>query len=171
LQHFGEITKNILDEVEKVPYLVLSYATRINAEQALARGRQFKEKTLTVSTHFSAINTSLYSQLLSPHARSHSRLNGTPLRLFKSRKKLLVARSPKACQPTLQSSPSSLRSRWRRRRDPMTRRSKRSVLGDADTTMENNYINLFGFIRLIFFLKPYENNNNKNDFYCDSNYS
>lgn len=46
-QHFGEITKNILDET--VPYLVLSYSTRINAEQALARGRQFKDKTLTVS--------------------------------------------------------------------------------------------------------------------------
>jgi RNA-binding protein 26 len=47
LQHFGEITKNIMDE--SVPCLILSYATRINAEQALARGRQFKDKVLTVS--------------------------------------------------------------------------------------------------------------------------
>jgi RNA-binding protein 26 len=45
-QHFGEITKNILDE--NVPYLILAYSTRINAEQALARGRQFKDKVLTV---------------------------------------------------------------------------------------------------------------------------
>jgi RNA-binding protein 26 len=52
LQHFGEITKNILDEVDKEPFLILSYATRINAEQALARGRQFKEKTLTVNIFF-----------------------------------------------------------------------------------------------------------------------
>lgn len=46
-QHFGEITKNVLDEA--VPCFVLSYATRINAEQALARGRQFKDKLLNVS--------------------------------------------------------------------------------------------------------------------------
>ncbi|KAL7018167.1 hypothetical protein ACKWTF_010657 [Chironomus riparius] len=45
-KHFGEITKNVLDE--KVPCLVLSYSNRINAEQALARGRQFKDKALAI---------------------------------------------------------------------------------------------------------------------------
>lgn len=32
-----------------MPCFVLSYATRINAEQALSRGRQFKDKPLNVS--------------------------------------------------------------------------------------------------------------------------
>jgi hypothetical protein len=36
----------VLDD--KVPCLVLSYSNRINAEQALARGRQFKDKALAV---------------------------------------------------------------------------------------------------------------------------
>lgn len=45
-QHFGEITKNQLDK--SVPLLVISYATRLNAEQAILRGRTFKDKQLQV---------------------------------------------------------------------------------------------------------------------------
>lgn len=45
-QHYGEITKN---EIEKsTPFLKITYATRLNAEQAMLRGRRFKEKQLQV---------------------------------------------------------------------------------------------------------------------------
>lgn len=46
-KHFGEITKNSLDK--DVPSLTISFATRLNAEQALQRGRNFKEKLLNIS--------------------------------------------------------------------------------------------------------------------------
>uniref|UniRef100_A0A336MGH7 CSON012044 protein n=1 Tax=Culicoides sonorensis TaxID=179676 RepID=A0A336MGH7_CULSO len=46
-KHFGEITKNELDKT--VPSLTISYATRLNAEQAMQRGRIFKEKPLHLS--------------------------------------------------------------------------------------------------------------------------
>lgn len=46
LQHFGEITNHELDE--SVPSYTLTFTTRINAEQAIARGRQFKETALNV---------------------------------------------------------------------------------------------------------------------------
>lgn len=46
-KHFGEITKNQLDKT--VPLLVISYATRLNAEQAILRGRTFKDKQLQIS--------------------------------------------------------------------------------------------------------------------------
>lgn len=46
-QHFGEITKNDIDKT--TPYLKLTYATRLNAEQAMLRGRRFNEKQLQVS--------------------------------------------------------------------------------------------------------------------------
>lgn len=49
-QHFGEITKNQLDK--SVPLLVISYATRLNAEQAILRGRTFKDKQLQVRNLF-----------------------------------------------------------------------------------------------------------------------
>uniref|UniRef100_A0A1A9WUA2 C3H1-type domain-containing protein n=1 Tax=Glossina brevipalpis TaxID=37001 RepID=A0A1A9WUA2_9MUSC len=45
-KHFGEITKHDMD-LEK-PQLILSYATRINAEQAILRGKLFKDKRLQV---------------------------------------------------------------------------------------------------------------------------
>lgn len=45
-QHFGEITKNELDV--SVPLLTISFATRLHAEQAMTRGRVFKEKPLQV---------------------------------------------------------------------------------------------------------------------------
>lgn len=44
MQHFGEITKHYLDA--SVPYLIISYATRLNAEQAMQRGANCKEKPL-----------------------------------------------------------------------------------------------------------------------------
>lgn len=47
LQHFGEITKHDVDRA--IPQLIISYATRINAEQAVLRGKVFKEKQLQVS--------------------------------------------------------------------------------------------------------------------------
>lgn len=47
LQHFGEITKHDMD-FEK-PQLILSYATRINAEQAILRGKVFKDKRLQIA--------------------------------------------------------------------------------------------------------------------------
>ncbi|XP_063707031.1 zinc finger protein swm isoform X2 [Culicoides brevitarsis] len=46
-KHFGEITKNELDK--SVPSLTISYATRLNAEQAMQRGRFFKEKQMQLS--------------------------------------------------------------------------------------------------------------------------
>lgn len=46
LQHFGEVTKNELDI--NVPLLVIAFATRINAEQAMLRGRTFKDTPLQV---------------------------------------------------------------------------------------------------------------------------
>lgn len=50
---------------EKVPCLVLSYATRINAEQAVSRGRQFKDKTLNVIVYifFFKLNFLYFIQL------------------------------------------------------------------------------------------------------------
>lgn len=45
-QHFGEITKNDIDKT--TPYLKLTYATRLNAEQAMLRGRHFEDKQLQV---------------------------------------------------------------------------------------------------------------------------
>lgn len=54
-QHFGEITKNDIDKT--TPYLKLTYATRLNAEQAMLRGRHFNEKPLQVclkcNSHYS----------------------------------------------------------------------------------------------------------------------
>lgn len=47
LQHFGEITKNVLDP--NIPSLIISFAVRSHAEQAMQRGRIFKEKPLQVS--------------------------------------------------------------------------------------------------------------------------
>ncbi|XP_055680795.1 zinc finger protein swm isoform X2 [Lutzomyia longipalpis] len=46
-KHFGEITKNELDV--SIPLLTISFATRLHAEQAMIRGRIFKEKPLQVS--------------------------------------------------------------------------------------------------------------------------
>lgn len=46
-KHFGEITKNQLDK--SVPLLVIAFTTRINAEQAILRGRTFKDKSLQIS--------------------------------------------------------------------------------------------------------------------------
>uniref|UniRef100_A0A1L8DFL6 Putative rna-binding protein 27 isoform x2 n=1 Tax=Nyssomyia neivai TaxID=330878 RepID=A0A1L8DFL6_9DIPT len=46
-KHFGEITKNELDV--SIPILTISFATRLNAEQALIRGRVFKEKPLQIN--------------------------------------------------------------------------------------------------------------------------
>ncbi|KAL5274643.1 RBM26 family protein [Megaselia abdita] len=46
-KHFGEITKHDVDRT--IPQLIISYATRINAEQAVLRGKVFKEKQLQVS--------------------------------------------------------------------------------------------------------------------------
>ena len=45
-KHFGEITKHQVDR--NVPSLIIAYTTRLNAEQALGRGRQFKDKQLQV---------------------------------------------------------------------------------------------------------------------------
>ncbi|KAL9874371.1 zinc finger protein swm-like isoform 2-T4 [Glossina fuscipes fuscipes] len=45
-KHFGETTKHDMD-LEK-PQLILSYATRINAEQAILRGKLFKDKHLQI---------------------------------------------------------------------------------------------------------------------------
>ncbi|XP_031634192.1 zinc finger protein swm [Contarinia nasturtii] len=46
-KHFGEITKNDIDKT--TPYLKLTYATRLNAEQAMLRGRRFNDKQLQMS--------------------------------------------------------------------------------------------------------------------------
>ncbi|GAB0090657.1 swm [Sergentomyia squamirostris] len=46
-KHFGEITKHELDV--SAPLLTISFATRLHAEQAMARGRIFKEKPLQIS--------------------------------------------------------------------------------------------------------------------------
>uniref|UniRef100_A0A6B2EFQ0 Putative rna-binding protein 26-like isoform x4 n=1 Tax=Phlebotomus kandelakii TaxID=1109342 RepID=A0A6B2EFQ0_9DIPT len=46
-KHFGEITKNELDV--SIPLLTISFATRLHAEQAMVRGRVFKEKPLQVT--------------------------------------------------------------------------------------------------------------------------
>lgn len=47
LQHFGEITTH---EVNKsTPFLKLTYAIRSNAEQAMLRGRRFKDQQIQVS--------------------------------------------------------------------------------------------------------------------------
>lgn len=43
-QHFGEITKNVLDQ--SIPSLIVSFAVRMHAEQAMQRGRIFKERPL-----------------------------------------------------------------------------------------------------------------------------
>ena len=45
-QHFGEIAKHDVDR--EIPQLILSYATRLNAEQAVLRGKLFKDKRLQV---------------------------------------------------------------------------------------------------------------------------
>jgi RNA-binding protein 26 len=46
-KHYGEITKHQLDK--NVPSLVVAYSMRYNAEQAIARGKQFQEKPLQVN--------------------------------------------------------------------------------------------------------------------------
>lgn len=46
-KHFGEITKHDVDK--EIPQLMLSYATRLNAEQAVLRGKLFKDKRLQIS--------------------------------------------------------------------------------------------------------------------------
>lgn len=46
-KHFGEITKHEVDR--SAPQLTISYATRLNAEQAVLRGRVFKEKRLQIA--------------------------------------------------------------------------------------------------------------------------
>lgn len=45
-QHFGEITKNVLDR--NIPSLIISFAVRVHAEQAMLRGRIFKDNPLKV---------------------------------------------------------------------------------------------------------------------------
>lgn len=52
-QHFGEITKNDIDKI--TPALRISYATRLNAEQAMLRGRRFKDKQLQVGQWFNKL--------------------------------------------------------------------------------------------------------------------
>ncbi|KAM8715172.1 hypothetical protein ACLKA7_002250 [Drosophila subpalustris] len=46
-KHFGEISKHDVDR--EIPQLILSYATRINAEQAVLRGKMYKDKLLQIS--------------------------------------------------------------------------------------------------------------------------
>ncbi|XP_034099394.2 zinc finger protein swm [Drosophila albomicans] len=46
-KHFGEISKHDVDR--EIPQLILSYATRINAEQAVLRGKIYKDKRLQIS--------------------------------------------------------------------------------------------------------------------------
>ncbi|XP_068147176.1 zinc finger protein swm isoform X1 [Drosophila tropicalis] len=46
-KNFGEILKHDVDR--EIPQLILSYATRINAEQAVLRGKMYKEKRLQIS--------------------------------------------------------------------------------------------------------------------------
>ncbi|EDW03198.1 zinc finger protein swm [Drosophila grimshawi] len=46
-KHFGEISKHDVDR--EIPQLILSYATRLNAEQAVLRGKMFKDKRLQIS--------------------------------------------------------------------------------------------------------------------------
>jgi len=46
-QNFGEISKHDVDR--EIPQLILSYATRLNAEQAVLRGKMYKDKRLQVS--------------------------------------------------------------------------------------------------------------------------
>ncbi|KAH8377326.1 hypothetical protein KR093_004899 [Drosophila rubida] len=46
-KHFGEISKHDVDR--EIPQLILSYATRINAEQAVLRGKMYKDKRLQIS--------------------------------------------------------------------------------------------------------------------------
>ncbi|KAH8404869.1 hypothetical protein KR222_007406, partial [Zaprionus bogoriensis] len=46
-KNFGEISKHDVDR--EIPQLILSYATRINAEQAVLRGKMYKDKRLQIS--------------------------------------------------------------------------------------------------------------------------
>ncbi|EDW57525.1 zinc finger protein swm [Drosophila virilis] len=46
-KHFGEISKHDVDR--EIPQLILSYATRLNAEQAVLRGKMYKDKRLQIS--------------------------------------------------------------------------------------------------------------------------
>ncbi|KAH8245206.1 hypothetical protein KR032_006457, partial [Drosophila birchii] len=46
-KNFGEISKHDVDR--EIPQLILSYATRINAEQAVLRGKMYKDKLLQIS--------------------------------------------------------------------------------------------------------------------------
>ncbi|KAH8282467.1 hypothetical protein KR054_007817 [Drosophila jambulina] len=46
-KNFGEISKQDVDR--EIPQLILSYATRINAEQAVLRGKMYKDKLLQIS--------------------------------------------------------------------------------------------------------------------------
>lgn len=46
-KHFGEITKH--DVNKEIPQLILTYATRLNAEHAILRGKLFKDKRLQIS--------------------------------------------------------------------------------------------------------------------------
>lgn len=50
LKHFGEITKNVIDI--KVPSVTVTFATRLHAEQAMLRGKLFKEKALQVGDNY-----------------------------------------------------------------------------------------------------------------------
>lgn len=46
MQLFGEVTRIELDK--ELPALVVAFTTRINAEQAMLRGRTFKDRQLQV---------------------------------------------------------------------------------------------------------------------------
>ncbi|EDW90426.1 zinc finger protein swm isoform X2 [Drosophila yakuba] len=46
-KNFGEISKHDVDR--EIPQLILSYATRLNAEQAVLRGKMYKDKRLQIS--------------------------------------------------------------------------------------------------------------------------
>ncbi|XP_017859049.1 PREDICTED: RNA-binding protein 27 [Drosophila arizonae] len=46
-KHFGEISKHDVDR--EIPQLIISYATRLNAEQAVLRGKIYKDKRLQIS--------------------------------------------------------------------------------------------------------------------------
>ncbi|XP_017015814.2 zinc finger protein swm [Drosophila takahashii] len=46
-KNFGEISKHDVDR--EIPQLILSFATRLNAEQAVLRGKMYKDKRLQIS--------------------------------------------------------------------------------------------------------------------------
>lgn len=124
LQHFGEITKHEVDR--SAPQLTISYATRLNAEQAVLRGRVFKEKRLQVCRFSILVFTFAIIELKKLiHLNSHRLLGHLHKTKWTTQ---LPIRRPTKCRPNQSR---TIVSRTKRRRRMPSRRIGPGVVDTA----------------------------------------